>query len=145
MKVIFLSDVKSHGKKNEIKELKDGFAKYLIASKLAIPYTSRSVEILKSEIEKKEQLEEETVNEALKFKKKLEKVELEFVVKTGEKDKVFGNVSSKTIYEKLKSLGFDIDKKKIKLTSEMNSLGDHEIEIELHKKVICKIKVLIKK
>ncbi len=145
MKVIFLSDVKSQGKKDEIKEVKDGYARYLISSKLAVPYTAKGMEILKSEMQQKEQEETNHIEEANKLKKELEKVKLEFAVKTGEKDKVFGSVSSKVIHEELLKNGFNIDKKKIKIKSELNSLGYHEVEIELYKNVSCIIKVLIKK
>lgn len=145
MKIIFLSDVKSQGKKDEIKEVKDGYAKYLISSKLAVPYSAKGVEILKKEKQQKEQIEENNIVEANQLKKELEKVKLEFVVKTGEKDKVFGSVSSKVIHEELQKNGFNIDKKKIKIQSELNSLGYHEVEIELYKNVSCIIKVLIKK
>lgn len=145
MKVIFLSDVKSQGKKDEIKEVKDGYARYLISSKLAVPYTAKGMEILKSEMQQKEQEETNHVEEANKLKKELEKVKLEFAVKTGEKDKVFGSISSKVIHEELLKNGFNIDKKKIKIKSELNSLGYHEVEIELYKNVSCIIKVLIKK
>lgn len=145
MKVIFLSDVKSQGKKDEIKEVKDGYARYLISSKLAVPYTEKGMEILQKEKQQKEQIEANNILEANKLKAKLEKVKLEFVVKTGEKDKVFGSVSSKVIHEELQKKGFNIDKKKIKIKSELNTLGYHDVEIELYKNISCTIKVLIKK
>lgn len=145
MKVIFLSEVKSQGKKNEIKEVKDGYAAYLISSKLAVAYTPKSLEVLNKEKQRQEEMEEENTQQALNLKKKLEKVKLEFSVKTGENDKVFGNISSKQIHEELIKNGFEIDKKKIKILSELKTLGYHEVEIILHKNVSCILKVLIKK
>jgi large subunit ribosomal protein L9 len=144
MKVIFLKDAKPHGRKDEIKEVKDGFAKYLISSSLAVPYTQKSNQILMGEIKAKELKQENDVKEADELKSKLEKVSLSFKVKTGKDEKVFGSVSSKQIHEELKKKGFEIDKKKIKV-SEINTLGYHEIEIELHKKVNCKIKIHLEK
>ena len=71
--------------------------------------------------------------------------EITIKVKTGEQDKVFGTVSSKQICEELKKIGYDIDKKKIVLDHAIDSLGTHNVEINLHKKVKGVIKVTLKK
>lgn len=141
MKVILLTDVKSLGKKDEIKEVKDGYAKFLINEKKAVQYTNKSVEILDKEIATRKQEEDALVKECTEIKNKVEKLNLKFKVKTGAGDKVFGSVSTKEIASELKEKGFDIDKKKIVTDFEINTLGFHEVKINLHKKVIAKVRV----
>ena len=74
MKVIFIQDVKKQAKKDEIKEVKDGYAKFLIEKKLAVPYTAKSNEVLKGEIKAREDAEEALVAECNKIKNKLNKI-----------------------------------------------------------------------
>ena len=146
MKVILLKDVKKQGKKDDIIDVSDGYARnYLIKNNLAVPVTKRSKEVLDIAIEKRE-LEEETLVKSLnEIKNKLENKEISFVVKTGKEDKVFGVVSSKQISEELKKMGYDIDKKCIKIDGSISSLGTHEVLVCLHKKVSFKIKVILRK
>ncbi len=146
MKVILLKDVKKQGKKDDIIDVSDGYARnYLIKNNLAVPVTKRSKEVLDIAIEKRE-LEEETLVKSLnEIKNKLENKEISFVVKTGKEDKVFGVISSKQISEELKKMGYNIDKKCIKIDGSISSLGTHEVLISLHKKVSFKIKVILRK
>lgn len=141
MKVIFIKDLKKQGKKDEIKEVKDGYAKYLIAEGYAVPYSTKSVNVLNSEINARNEKEDKLVEESKKIKGKLEKLTLKFNVKVGEKDKVFGSVSSKQIEAELSKLGYDIDKKKIDIDTELNVLGMHIVNINLHKNVVAKINI----
>ena len=145
MKVIFLQDVKKQAKKDEIKEVKDGYANYLINQKLAVPYTQKSAEVLKGEIQERKDKEDALVEECNKIRKKLENKNIKFKVKTGEKDKVFGSISSKQISEELSKIGFDIDKKKIQINNDINSLGTHIVTINLHKRVVFNINVILEK
>lgn len=141
MKVIMLEDVRKVGKKDEILEVSDGYANnYLIKNKLAVPYTKRSKEVLDRELDAKQKAEDEKVAEYQEIKKKLENKIINFKVKTGAQDKVFGKVSTKQIAEELNKLGYKIDKKCIKLDYDLSSLGVSEVEIILHKKVSFKIK-----
>ena len=93
MKVIFIKDVKGQGKKDEIKEVKDGYAmNYLIKNKLAVMYTETSNKRLENEKQQRKEKEAQDIKEANELKNKLSKVKVRFKVKTGEKDKVFGSI-----------------------------------------------------
>ena len=146
MKVILLKDVKKQGKKDDIIDVSDGYARnYLIKNNLAVPVTKRSKEVLDIAIEKRELEEEALVKSLNEIKSKLENKEISFLVKTGKEDKVFGVISSKQISEELKKMGYDIDKKCIKIDGSISSLGTHEVLVSLHKKVSFKIKVILRK
>ena len=97
------------------------------------------------ELAKEDALEQAHIKECEQIKDKLAKITLDFKVKTGAADKVFGTVSTKAISEELKNKGFNIDKKTILLDSPIASLGTHNVNIELHKKVIGVVKVRLVK
>ena len=141
MKVIFLKDVKKQAKKDEIKEVKDGYAKFLISEKLAVPYTEKSLGVLNAEIKERNDKEEALIEECNKIKNAIKDKVITFKVKTGNNDKVFGNITSKQISEEIAKMGYDIDKKKINTLGDINTLGMHEVEITLHKKVVFKMNV----
>lgn len=146
MKVIFIKDVKGQGKKDEIKEVKDGYAmNYLIKNKYAVPYTETSNKRLNDEIKERKIQEEKDIEEANKIKEKLKKEKISFKVKTGKEDRVFGSISSKQIKDELDKLGYKIDKKKIILDTPISSLGHHFVKIELHKKVIAELEIILNK
>lgn len=143
MKIILLENVKGTGKKDEIKEVKDGFGNFLIKSKKAVSYSEKSKEVLKTQLENKKEEEDRIYKEALELKSKLEKTKLTFKVKTGAQDKVFGSISSKQISEELKKKKLNVDKKIID-TENINSLGMHLVKIKLHKKVTAELNVELK-
>ena len=142
MKVIFLKDVKGQGKKNDIKEVSDGYAtNFLIKNGYAVKYTRSSSDRLDKTLENDRINEEKNIEKANAIKNKLEKEKITFVVKTGKDGKVFGSISSKQIHEKLTSMGYDIDKKKIIIMDSLSNVGFNYINIELHKKVVAKVRV----
>lgn len=143
MKVIFIKDLKKQAKKGEIKEVKDGYAKFLIKEGIAVQETKGSLKHLETENQKRKEEDKKLREEAKELKSKLEKEKISFVVKTGEQDKVFGSISAKQIKDKLEK--YNIDKKQILLTKTISSLGFHEVEIELYKDIKAKIKVEVKK
>lgn len=145
MKVIFIKDLKGQGKKGEIKVVKDGYGmNFLIKNGYAVAATEGNLKHQQT-LDLKKQLEEkELQKEAEQLKEKIEKLTLEFKVKTGKMDKVFGTISSKQICNELKNKKIEIDKKMIKNNS-ISSLGMHNVEVELHKSVTAILKVNVKK
>lgn len=146
MKVILLKDVKNQGKKDDIIDVSTGYANnYLIKNKLAVMYTEGSKKILDQEIKQRQDEEDALVAQYNEIKKKLENKKLEFKVKTGNDDRVFGSISTKQISDELTKQGFKIDKKKIFVNYNIETLGNHIVTIKLHKKVEFTINIYLKK
>lgn len=145
MKIILLEDVRKQGKKGDILEVKDGYGNFLIKNKQAVVANATGLNKLQRENDAKKAQEMEDIKNAEKLKGQLEKLEISFTVKTGAGDKVFGSVSPKQISDALKEKGFSIDKKQIKEKEALSTLGYHEVEVELHKKVSAVVKVHLTK
>ena len=145
MKIILLKDVKKQGKKGEIIEVKEGYGNFLIKNKEAVLATTTGVNRLNEEKKQKADLEAQLIKECEKVKKQLENITLTFKVKTGTCDKVFGSISPKQIEEELKTKNLNINKKQIKINNPISSLGYHNVDIELHKKVIANLKIQLVK
>lgn len=142
MKVILLKDVKKQGKKDDIIEVSDGYGmNYLIKNGLAVAATKTSTKILSNELDKRKQEEEELVKKMQEMRDKIIRENITFKVKTGAMDKVFGNVSSKLIAEYLNKMGYKVDKKQIQIDAPLDTLGVHNVTVELHKKVRFNIRV----
>ena len=142
MKVILLKDVKSQGRKDDIINVSDGYANnYLIKNKLAVAYTETSKKILDKQIQIRNDEEAKIVANLTEIKNKLNDKIIEFKVKTGKDDRVFGTVSSKQISDKINELGYYIDKKCILIDTPLSSLGTYKVKIKLHKKVEFNINI----
>ena len=142
MEVIFIKDLKNQGKKGQIKNVKDGYAEnFLIKNGYAVKKTKENLSKLNHELEKKKQEDENNKKKALLLKEKLSKVTLEFKVKTGEGDKVFGSISIKQIKDELLKEGYKIEKSQIDIPNPIASLGFHNVDINLYPEIIAKIKV----
>lgn len=142
MRVILKTDVKKVGKKGEVVNVSDGYGRnYLIARGLAVPETKKSLEVLNEQKAEEAAEEAKRVEEAKATAAKMEKMILNFTVKSGEGGRVFGSVSTKQITEALAKQGIRIDKRKILDTNPIQTLGTTNVRIELHKDVIGTIRV----
>ena len=146
MKVILKENIKSIGKKDEIINVSDGYARnFLFKKDLAVEATPGNLAKLKTKQDAAQYKKGVEKEEAQKVADKLVKITLEFKVKAGENGKIFGGISTKEIAEKLeKDYQIKVDKKKIELKEAIKSLGITNVEIKLYEGVIGKVKVQAK-
>ena len=143
MKVILLQDVKGTGKKNDIVEVSDGFAKNMLFRKnLAKPATSVEVNSLKIQQQAQEFHRKEEIKRIKQEAAKVNGQEIVCKVKAGENGKIFGSVTSKEIADTLTSLGYEVDKKKIQ-TDTIKSVGVYDIVIKYLPDTTAKIKLKV--
>ena len=143
MKVILLEDVRSLGKKDDIVEVKEGYARnFLFTKNLGIPADSKNLNDVKLRKAKEARLAAEKLAEAKELAVKLEKASLTCRVKAGKDGKVFGSVSSKEIAEEMKKQnGIEIDKKKLVIAEPIKNLGTYKINAKLHPEVTAVLTV----
>lgn len=146
MKVILLSDVKSLGKKGDVKEVADGYGRnYLIRNGLAVEASKKSMEILQQQKADDKAQQEKLKEAAEKVKMELESFNLVFHAKSATEGKMFGSVSTSKIVEKLnKDYKIQVDKRKFIDNDNLTELGHHDVKVELFKDVIATIHVEIK-
>ena len=145
MKVILLQDVKSLGKKDQIVDVSDGYARnMLLPKKLGIEATSKNMNDLKLKKAHEDKLAAEVLAEAQALAAQMENESVTMSIKMGENGRTFGSVSSKEIAEAIKEqLGHDIDKKKIVMKDAIKAPGTRTVGIKLHSKVTANMTVKI--
>ncbi|MBX6352028.1 MAG: 50S ribosomal protein L9 [Thermoflavifilum sp.] len=142
MKVILLQDVKGQGKKGEIKEVSEGYARnFLFPRKLAVEATPAELERLKAQQQAQARRAAQELAAAKALAEQLSKARVVVKAHTGDAGRLFGAVTSKHIGDALAALGFDIDKRKIHLPEPIKSLGAHPIQVKLHPDVSVQIMV----
>lgn len=146
MKVILLEDVKALGKKGDIVNVSDGYARNMILpKKLGVEATPKNLNDLKLQKANAEKVAQENLEAARAFAEELKDKEIILTLKVGEGGRTFGSVSAKEISEAAKAqLGLDIDKKKLQLASPIRNLGVTQVPVKLHTKVTGTLKVWIK-
>lgn len=145
MKVILLADVKSLGKKDEVVNVSDGYAKnFLFTKKLAIEANPKNLNDLKLHKANDERIAKEQYEQAQEFAKELEEKTIVVKLKSGKDGKTFGSVSSKEISaEAMAQFNLEIDKKKIQVTEPIKAIGSYEVPVKLHPKVTAKLRVRV--
>ena len=145
MKVILLEDVKALGKKGEIVNVNDGYARnFILPKKLGLEATGKNLNDLKLQKANEEKVAQQILDEAKELGKKIEAGKVELAIKIGEGGRAFGSVSSKEIAVAVKEqMGYDIDKKKIQLKDALKTLGTHTVPVKLHPKVTAELKVIV--
>ena len=143
MKVILKQDIKGVGKKNEVINASDGYARnFLFPKNLAVEATAENMQKLNSQNEAKQYKKDVEKEKAKEIAKKLENITLQIKVQAGENGRIFGSVSSKEIAENLeKQYKINIDKKKIELKEPIKVVGTRTVEARLFEGVIGKIKL----
>ena len=146
MTVILIEDVKSLGKKGELVNVNDGYARnYILAKKLGVEATPKNLNDLKLKKANEEKRAKEIYEEAAAFAERLSKMEVNVSIKAGEGGKIFGSVSSKEIAQAAQEqLGVELDKKKMQLPSPIKSVGTQMVPIRLHPKVTAQLKVNVR-
>ena len=146
MKVILLQDVKSLGKKGEIVNVNDGYARnFILPKKLGVEATGKNLNDLKLQKNNEKKVAQENLDAAKKLAAELAEGKVELAIKVGEGGRAFGSVSSKEIAAAVKEqMGLDVDKKKIQLKEAIKSLGTHVVAVKLHPEVTAELKVSVK-
>jgi len=144
MKVIFLKDVKNVAKANDIKDVKEGYARnYLFRNNLAVEATKENIDKLNKKLEKIALTEEQRIQNAKDLAEKLKKLEIKMKKKAGEKGRLFGAITSAEIADEVKNLGIELDKKLIDLKTPIKEVGVFNVDINIYKGIKGQLKVVV--
>lgn len=144
MKVILMEDVKGQGKKGEVKNVSEGYARnYLFPRKLAVEATGANLQQLKEQQEAKARKEAEELKEAQQLSQRLENEKLVIKAHAGEGGRLFGAITTKHIGDALQKLGYEVDKRKIQLSDPIKGLGGHRVHVKLHPEVTATVTVFV--
>ena len=146
MKVILLQDVKALGKKGEVVNVNDGYARnFILPKKLGVEANGKNLNDLKLQKNNEAKVAQEHLDAAKKLAEELKAGKVVLTMKVGEGGRTFGSVSSKEIAEAVKEqMHLDIDKKKIQLKEQTKTLGTHIVSVKLHPEVTAELNVSVK-
>lgn len=146
MKVILLQDVKALGKKGEVVNVNDGYARnFILPKKLGVEANGKNLNDLKLQKNNEAKVAQEHLDAAKKLAEELKAGKVVLTMKVGEGGRTFGSVSSKEIAEAVKEqMDLDIDKKKIQLKEQIKTLGTHIVSVKLHPEVTAELNVSVK-
>ncbi len=143
MQIILTEDVKALGKKGELVNVSDGYARnFILPKKLGLEASAKNLNDLKLQKAAEVKKQKELLEEAQTLAKKLESKTIEVKIKAGEGGRTFGSISTKEIASALKTqFGYDVDKKKLQLADPIKNIGTHTVPLKLHPKVTAELKV----
>lgn len=143
MKVILLQDVQGHGKKGNIVDVNDGYARnYLLPKKLAVEATKNVLNQYNQKLEKEAKIAEEKKQEALALGKLISGTTVEVRVKCGG-GKMYGSVTTQDIADALSAKGINVDKKKITIKDTIKNAGIYEVDVKVYKETVAKMKIKV--
>ena len=147
MKVILLQDVKGTGKKNQLVNVSDGYARnFLFTKKLAVEATTDNLQKLKEFNASQDLKKQKEIEAAKELAKKIEETQITIKAKSGETGKIFGGITSANISEELKKQhNINVDKKKIMLDEPIKLLGNYTVNMKLYEGINAKLKVNVEK
>ena len=144
MRVILLQNIENLGKKYEVKDVKDGYARnFLIPQGLVKPATKEALKWLESQKETEQKKAEEELKKAQELASQIDGIEVIIPVKVGEEGQLFEKINSQKIAEKMKELGFDINKERIILEEPIGELGEFPIKVKFEHNLESEIRVII--
>ena len=144
MKVILTADVKGMGKRGDLVEAKDGYARnFLFPRGLAMEANEANLRELKHQNKARDKREEEALEAARQLKREIEEKSFLLKVKAGDAGRIFGSVTAMDIAAELEKQGFKIDRRSIQLDSPLKTLGNHEVKVKLHHEVQASIKLVL--
>ncbi len=145
MKVILKQDIRSLGRKGDVKEVSDGYARnFLLPKGLAVEANTSNLKILADHKESIARREEQEVAEAQELAKKLEGRTVNFKVKTGEGGRLFGSITAKDVVELIKKEhGIELDKRKLEIDDSIKNVGDFPVKIHLYKGITAEVTVKV--
>lgn len=144
MKVILQADVKGQGKKGEVKEVSEGYARnYLFPRHLATEATDAAMQQRKNQKDAEARREAQELEHAKELGKKLENTKVTLHTHAGEGGRLFGAITTKHVADALAKMGIDVDKRKIVLPEPIKSLGGHQVQVKLHHEVSATITVFV--
>ena len=146
MKVILFEDVKSVGKKGEVVEVSDGYARNcILKKKLGVEATPKALNDLKLKKKNDDKIAAENLQQAKELAADLAEKSITVYIKSGNDGRAFGSVSTKELAQAAKEqLGLELDKKKMTLNNPIKSIGTFNVNIKLHAKVTAELKVIVK-
>ena len=145
MKVLLLEDVKSLGKKGELVNVNDGYARnFILPKKLGVEANAKNLNDLKLKQQNDAKIAAEQLEAAKKLAEDMKEMQIKVAIKTGEGGKTFGSISTKEIAQAAKEqLQLELDKKKMQLDDAIKTVGTHMVPIKLHPKVTGSLKVIV--